>query len=117
MSGEITPLVDGKLFALSNHTSSTATPRVIPWTHAATRRCSATPEAGGRALLVGTSLTIHQQVSANSSFSSPNGFSIMPLGLDFTGLCNARPIAVRFGIEHVYQSAGRRVGRLAELPA
>jgi hypothetical protein len=58
-----------------------------------------------RALLVGSGLTIHEkqvlgQVEAELGSAR---LSFIPSGADFTRLCNARPIADRFGLEFVYQ--------------
>jgi hypothetical protein len=62
---------------------------------------------GDSALLIGTGVTVHQeQLIAQLEELLPESarLSIMPLGYDFTRLCNARPIADRFGVEGVWQS-------------
>jgi hypothetical protein len=58
-----------------------------------------------RALLIGSGLTIHQEqvLDQLGALLGSQRLSFMPLGYDFANLCNARPIADRFGFEYVYQ--------------
>jgi hypothetical protein len=52
----------------------------------------------------GTGVTRHQeQVIARVESLLGAALSLMPLGFDFTLLCNARPIADRIAVEFVYQ--------------
>jgi hypothetical protein len=58
-----------------------------------------------RALLIGTGLSSQQQQILDQLGTLVEGarLSLIPSGFDFTRLCNARPIADRFGVEFVYQ--------------
>lgn len=106
MSGEITAIADARVFALSN--SYELDGRVS--THPVDARGFAPMQSyllkeGDRAILLGTGLTAHQQrvLDQLELVLGSARLSIMPLGFDFTLLCNARPIADRFGLEFVYQ--------------
>jgi hypothetical protein len=110
MSSEITALAEGKLYALSN--SYELDGRVT--THPVDVRGYAPMQSyllkeGDRSLIIGTGLSIHQQqvLDQLDSLVGSSQLSIMPLRFDFTGLCNARPIADRFDIEYVYQTPTR----------
>jgi flavorubredoxin len=58
-----------------------------------------------RVLLVGTGLSSQQQqiLDQLEALVDSKRISLIPSGFDFTRLCNARPIADRYGVEYVYQ--------------
>jgi hypothetical protein len=107
MSSTISPIVEDKLLVLSNtyELDGRATSHPVDARGYAPMQCYLLKEAES-ALLVGTGLTVHQEqvLGQIDSLLDSQRLSIMPLGFDFTGLCNARPIADRFGIQYVYQS-------------
>jgi hypothetical protein len=107
MSAKITALAEDKLFVLSNTYAldGRVTSHPVDARGYAPMQCYLLKE-DDQALLVGTGLTIHQQqvLDQLDELVGSSRLSIMPLGFDFTGLCNARPIADHFGLEYVYQS-------------
>jgi hypothetical protein len=102
----VTSLSDGRLFALSHPYAldGRVTTHPVDARGFAPMHCYLLKERD-RALLVGTGLTIHERdvIAQLESLLGSARLSLMPLGLDFTRLCNARPIADRFGVELVYQ--------------
>lgn len=106
MSGAVTALAEDKLFALSNpyELDGRVTTHPVDARGYAPMQCYLLKERE-RALLIGTGLTVHQHqvLDQLDTLLGSARLSIMPLGLDFTRICNARPIADRFGIEFVYQ--------------
>jgi hypothetical protein len=106
MPGTTTELAPERLFALSHPyeldgrvTSYPADARGF-----APMQCYLLKE-GDSALLMGTGLTRDQDdvVDEIGSVLGSAQLSLMPLGFDFTQLCNVRPIADRIGVEFVYQ--------------
>jgi hypothetical protein len=106
VSGEITPLYEDKLFALSHpyELDGRATGHPLDERGYAPMQCYLLREED-RALLIGSGLTMHQEavLTGLETLLDRQKLSFMPLGFDFANLCNARPIADRFGYEYVFQ--------------
>lgn len=106
----ITEIVEGSLYALSNPYAVDG--RVT--THPGDVRGYAPMQSylikeGDRALMIGTGLSVHQEhvLRQLDVLIDDERLSLMPLRFDFTGLCNARPIADHYDIEYVYQTPTR----------
>jgi hypothetical protein len=110
MSGAVTVLAEDKLYALSNPyvLDGRVTTHPVDARGYAPMQCYLIRE-GDRALVIGTGLSIHQQevLDQLEPLVGDRHLSLMPLRFDFTGLCNARPIADRYDIEYVYQTPTR----------
>jgi hypothetical protein len=106
VSGEITPLFEDRLFALSHpyELDGRASSHPLDARGWAPMQCYLLREAE-RALLIGSALTMHQDALLAQLETLLDGrrLSFMPLGYDFANVSNARPIADRFGYEHVFQ--------------
>jgi hypothetical protein len=104
--GEILALAEEKLFVLSNpyELDGHVTSHPLDVRGYAPIQCYLLKE-GERALLVGTGLTLHQHQVLEQIQRTLGAarLSLIPSGGDFTHLCNARPIADRFGLEAVHQ--------------
>jgi hypothetical protein len=106
VAGEVWALVEDKVLVMSNPYELdgrvTSYPRDVRGY--SPMQCYLLKE-GDRALLIGTGLSIQQdQVLAQlETIIGDTKLSLIPSGFDFTRLCNARPIADRFGLEYVYQ--------------
>lgn len=110
MSSETTELADDRLFVFSN--SYELDGRVT--SHPVQARGFAPMQTylvkeGEQALLIGTGLTIHEErlIEQIDAALGSASLSLMPLGVDFARICNARPIADRFSVDRVFEPTNR----------